>query len=616
MSENLSKYKKLSSLEHVLQRSGMYLGSTAIQEQNVFVPGKKGRMTEHKLSFSPALLKMFDEIISNSVDEHIRSGSVSKIDVTINQMGGEISISDNGGIPVQKHPEYKQWIPEMIFGEMRTGSNFGDEERTTAGLNGLGSKLTSIFSKEFTVTTSDGKKRFTQTFKNNLSERSEPKIVQSNSKGTTITFTPDYERLGCELDTDTVQRIQKRVYDVAGCNPLIQVTLNKIPIRIASFESYARLFSDELVSDKNKDWEIVVCPSEDEFKQISFVNGVDTYNGGTHVDYIVNQITNKLREYIKKKHKVDVKPSNIKQHLFVFINCRINAPTFTSQTKENMSSDVKDFGTSFEVSDKFIRALTRSEVVQKVLDWAEAQQRQKELAEMRKVNKQAQKKNHLKKIVKFDDATGKKREECSLLLAEGDSAAKTLLSAREPKTIGVYPLKGKPLNVRDIKLKRLTSNEEFANIMSILGLKLGHEADPSQMRFGKVIIAADFDPDGSHICGLIVNMFQQFWPNLLKEGMVYRLRTPLIVATKNKKEYEFFSREEFQKWASKNPNHSYKYYKGLGSWTTKAFKKFLNDENYHEQLTYDSEDDFKSVDLAFDKSKSNARKDWLLGTQY
>jgi len=590
----------------------MYLGSTTNTNMEFFLP-EDGKMKLHEIQYNPALIKMFDEIISNSVDEHRRSGAVSTIRVSVSSLTGELTVSDDGGIPVKKHPEFGTYIPSMIFGELRTGSNFSDEERFSAGLNGLGSKLTSIFSKSFRVETCDGKKKFVQTFEDNLDIKSEPSITTSNKNGTIITFTPDYERLKCELDADNLKRIEKRVYDVAGCNPKIKVYFNDQLIKVNKFNDYVGMYVDSSVDDSNEHWHVAVAASDnDTFRHVSFVNGVDTFNGGSHVDYIVNQITTKLRDYIKKKHKIDVKPNNIKQQLFVFINCQINAPTFTSQTKEYMSTDVKDFGTEFEVTDKFINKIIKSDVVQRVLDWAEAQQRQKELAELRKMNKQTQNNNFLKKIVKFDDATSKKRDECVLVLTEGDSASKTILSARDPKLIGVYPLKGKPLNVRDIKVSRLTSNDEFANIMAITGLKLGHDVKKEDLRFDRIVLATDFDPDGSHIAGLVVNMFQQFWPDLVKEDFLYRLRTPLIIAKTNKKEYEFFSRTEYDTWAASAPKHSMKYYKGLGGFVTQHFKKFLAEDKYMEPLVYRDEEDFASVDLAFDKRKADARKEWLM----
>ena len=608
---DLSKYQKLSEIDHILARPGMYLGSTTNTTAKSFSV-IDNKMVEEELTYSPALLKMFDEIISNSVDEHIRSGKVTRIEVDLFPMTGQIRIKDNGGIPVKKHPTEKVWIPSLIFGELRTGSNFSDEERFSAGLNGLGSKLSSVFSTEFKVETSDGEKSFVQIFRNNLSEKLEPAIKSSTTNGTVITYIPDYERLGCSLDEQNTKRIEKRVYDVAGCNPKIKVFFNGNEIKTNKFKDYVGLYVNESIEDSNEHWTVSVAASQDDtFKHVSFVNGVDTFNGGSHIDYIANQITSKLRDHIKKKHKIDVKPNNIKQQLFLFINCKINAPMFTSQTKEFMSTDIKDFGTSFEVTDKFIAKIINSEVVQRILDWAEAQERQKELAELRKMNKQTQNNNFLKKIVKFDDATSKNRQECILTLSEGDSAAKTILSARDPKTVAVYPLKGKPLNVRDIKISKLTGNDEFANIMAIIGLKLGHDIKKSDLRFGKLVIAADFDPDGSHICGLVINMFQQFWPDLIKEDFLYRLKTPLIVAAHGKTKKEFFNRADYDAWATNAPKHTMKYFKGLGSFLTKDFIKFMNDPKYLEPLLFKDDQDFKSVDLAFDKKMADQRKDWL-----
>lgn len=615
MTDNLLKYKKLSEIEHVLARTGMYLGSVSpTQISGYLLNDDHTKMEWREYEYVPALVKLFDEIISNSVDEHRRSGKVTSIFVNLDKLTGEIVIEDNGGIPVEEHPIYKVYIPSMIFGELRTGSNFDDETgRTTAGLNGLGVKLVSIFSKELKVQTADGKNLFVQVFKNNLSSKSKSVIQPSNKKGTKITFVPDYERLGCRLDDGNYDRIVKRVYDVAGCNPKIKVYLNGQLIKINKFKDYINMYVSEFVEEETQHWHIAVAASSnDSFEQVSFVNGVDTFNGGSHVEYVCNQITNKLREYIKKKHKIDLKPNNIKQQLFLFVNCVVNNPMFTSQTKEFMSSDQKDFGTSYEVSDKFINQLVKSEIVQKILDWAEAQQRQKELAEMRKLNKTTQNTNFLKKIVKFDDASSKSRIDCSLVLTEGDSAKNAIISSRDPNYIGAFPLRGKPLNVRDVKVQKLTANEEIANIMAILGLKIGEDHEIEDLRFGKVLIAADFDPDGQHITGLIVNMFSQLWPGLIKKGLLYRLKTPVIVATHGKTFTEFFSRSEYNKWAEETGiKHSMKWYKGLGSWSTKDFKRFMQNSKYHEPLVYNDKSDIDCIDLAFDRKMADERKEWL-----
>jgi DNA topoisomerase-2 len=613
MTTELSKFKKLSEVEHILARPGIYIGNVSNTNTKTWLLSDDN-MTESEVTYNPGLLKLFDEIISNSVDEHIRKGSVKNIWVDIFPMTGEIQIRDDGGIPVAKHPEYGTYIPEMIFGELRTGSNFNDEERITAGLNGLGAKLTSIYSTEFKVDTCDGKNRFVQTFRNNTQDRGKSVIQPSKDNGTTITFTPDYKRLDCELDSDNIAKIERRVYDVAGCNPGINVHLYGKRINIKSFKDYVELFTSEYVIEETDDYSVALTAVEDgQFRHVSFVNGIDTYNGGTHVDYVSNQIIYKLRELIKKKHKIEVKPNVIRQQMMVIMKCRINAPNFNSQTKEFMCSEVRDFGTSYTPSDKFIKRLFDSPVVEKVLDWVAAEKRKDELAELRKLNKQTQNNNFLKRITKFDDATSKDRSLCSLILTEGDSAATTILSARDPQTMGVFPLRGKFINVRDIEVKKLANNEEFQNIMAIMGLKVGTKVNSvDELRFGKILVATDADPDGQHIFGLIINMINEFWPELITMGVICKLNPPLIIAQQGKNTVEFFGTSEYTVWSETAGKHSHKYFKGLGSYATKDFKRFLVDSKYSVKITATDKADFEALDIAFDKSKADARKDWLL----
>ena len=415
----MHQYKRLSEVEHVLTRSGMYLGNTNNIEREAFVI-ENDKMVLKLIQYNPALVKMFDEIISNSADESIRSGNVKNIWVTTQD--GKISVKDDGGIPVEKHKEYGVYIPEMLFGELRSGSNFNDDERVTAGMNGLGSVLVNIFSKEFTVETCDGKNKFTQTYTNNLSNVTEPTIKTQKTKGTTITFMPDYERLNCTLNDNNMAMIEKRCYDIAGNFPNVKVHFNNKLINVKTFVEFSEYFTQtEKIAESNSHWDVVVTSSmqDDTFRHVSYVNGIDTYEGGTHVNFIVDQLTTKIREFVKKKHKIDVKPNTIKQCLFVFVKAKINAPMFNSQTKEMLNNDVKTFESAIELSDKFINKILKSDIITKVLDWVEAEKRKNELAELRKVNKQSQKAS-LRHIVKFDDASSKEREKCTLVLCEGD----------------------------------------------------------------------------------------------------------------------------------------------------------------------------------------------------
>ncbi len=491
---SLEKYKRLTDVQHVLQRSGVYLGSIINTEREAFVV-ENDKIVLKTVGYNPAIIKMFDEIISNSADESIRSGNVKNIKVTIND-DKSITVSDDGGIPIELHPEYNIHIPELLFGELRSGSNFDDDNRTTAGMNGMGSVLVNIFSKMFKVETCDGKKKFTQTYYNNLSEKDEPTIKSSKTNGTSITFLPDYDRLKCELDSDNISMIERRCYDIAANFPNVNVYFNGKKLSFKKFVDFCDMFVDTAkTSQKSDDWEVVVTPSmnDDMFRHVSFVNGIDTFDGGTHVDYVANQITSSVREYVKKKYKIDVKPNTIKQCLFVFVRANINAPMFTSQTKERLINDSKSFDNPIVLTQKTINDILKSDIVQKVLDWAENEKRKQELADLRKLNNQS-KKSSLKHILKFDDASTKDRKSAMLFLAEGDSAAATIKAARKSNpNIGVFALRGKVLNVRNATKSKILENEEIKNLMVITGLQLGVNVKREDLYFQKIVIASDFD---------------------------------------------------------------------------------------------------------------------------
>ena len=491
---DVSQYKRLSEVAHVLCRSGVYLGSIINTEREVFVV-ENGKMVCKTVEYNPALVKMFDEIISNSADESIRSGNVKNIWITVEN--GTISVKDDGGIPVVKHPEYQIYIPELLFGELRSGSNFDDDNRVTAGMNGLGSVLTNIFSKMFKVETADSKRKFVQFYAENMSETTVPEISVTKEHGTTITFLPDYERLGCTMTESNLKMIERRCYDIAAVFKNVNVYFNGNKISVKSFNDFSTLFvgDKQCVEESDSNWQIVVSSSldDDAFRHISYVNGIDTFNGGGHVNYIADQIVGAVRDYVKKKHKIDVKPNIIRQCLFLFISTKINAPMFTSQTKEQLINDPKTFDNPIKLSQKFIKKVLDSDIVEKVIDWAESEKRKAELAELRKVNKETSKAS-LKHILKFEDAATKDRSKAILYFTEGDSAAATLKAARKANpNIGVFALRGKVLNVRKVKQSRVLDNEEIKNILAVTGLQLGKNVIKSDLYFQQFAIASDAD---------------------------------------------------------------------------------------------------------------------------
>jgi DNA topoisomerase-2 len=412
------KYKKLTDQEHVLLRPGMYLGSIKPSNGLRWVVDNN-KIIKKDVTFIPAFIKLFDEIIMNSVDESKREGSKLK-NIKIEISDDNISVYDDGGIEVVKHKEYNEWIPEVIFSNMKAGANFSDdEERIGAGTNGVGSSLVNIFSKEFKVSTCDGKNHYTQIFTDNMSKKSKPIIKKSNKNHTQITFAPELNRFGMDtIDDDHLKMIEKRVYDIAACNTGLKIYFNGKLINIKTFEDYIKYYTNDFFYESNKDktWSLGIALSNNGFQQVSFANSTDTYDGGTHVDYIMNQIIAQLREFFMKKHKVDVRPGELRNHMFLFLDSTIINPSFSSQTKEKLITEIKDFGSTFEVSNKLVQSIIKSEIVNSILDWIQ----QKKSAEESKLQRDLNKKLDKIKVEKLIDAKGKDRWKYSIGLFEGD----------------------------------------------------------------------------------------------------------------------------------------------------------------------------------------------------
>lgn len=568
------RYQKLTDTEHVLLRPGMYIGSIKPHTEEVFLLNeKKGKFEPTEITYNPGFIKLFDEIVSNSVDEHKRNPQLNQIKITIDEVSGRISIWDNGGIPVEIHKEYGEWVPEMIFSNLKTGSNFDDtEDRTVVGTNGVGSTLTNIFSKEFKIETCDGKKSFVQVFSDNMSKKTEP-VIKSHKKGyTEISYIADFERFGMKkIDKSSLQMIQKRLYDIAACNTLLKIYLNDTLISFKNFKEYADLYTDNVFYEQSPNWKIGIGHSTSGFKAISFVNSVETKDGGTHVNNVTFQIIQYLREKIKKKYRVDVKPTDLKQHIFLFIDCTVINPAFSSQTKEKLITEPKDFGSIHELSEKILKQVFASEIIQSVLDWIERKQAAEERAKLRKLNNNLDK----SKVIKLIDAkkTGD-RKNCTLAIFEGDSASSAFRRYRDPLTQGAFPLRGKFINVREIPDSKVVQNKEVQSLMAAIGLKIGHE--PKDLRYGKILFYTDADVDGNSISALLINFFGKYWPELFEEGKVLKVETPLMVAKKGKETLSFYSEEDYKEWESKQ--------KSLSSWNIEYKKGLaaLEDDEYQE----------------------------------
>lgn len=607
------KFKKLDDIDHVILRPGMYIGSIKPHTANKWIINSD-KVELKEVTYNPGFLKIFDEIITNSVDESKRKGSkLNTIKVTIKN--DTITIWDNGGIPVVKHTEHNEWIPEMIFSNLKAGSNFDDtEERSWAGTNGVGSTLTNIYSKKFTISTCDGKNLFIQTFSDNMRKRTKSTIKKSTKAHTQISFEPDFEKFGMNsINEDHFKMIEKRVYDLAACNVSIKIYFNDKLINFKSFEDYVKLYVTDYFYEtkKDSDWSVAVALSENGFQQVSFANSTETYDGGTHVDYIMSQIISSLREFFLKKHKVDVKPSELKNHMFLFLNSTVINPSFSSQTKEKLITEVKEFGTSFEISSKLIQSILKSEIVNSILDWIE----QKKNAEENKLQRDLNKKLSKIKVEKLIDAKGKDRWKYSIGLFEGDSAISAFRKHRDPQTMGAFALRGKFVNVSEMNNSKLVQNAEVVNLMAAIGLKLGQPIDLKTLRYGRILFYVDADVDGNSIAGSLLNFFHKYWPDMFDRRMIYKVETPIVVAVpkqKNKSKILFYNQTEYNKWVSSTSdlkNWDIKYKKGLAALVDDEYKDIINSP----KITLITKDDIssKSLDIWFGKS-SDLRKNELL----
>lgn len=619
-------YQKKSQLEHVLHRPGMYIGDIdkISSERWVIINDK---MVRKVLQYNPGLYKIFDEVFTNALDQSQRDTTLKKIEVNIDKQTGEISVYNDGvGIPIEIHKDLNKYVPYIIFGEFHTSSNYDDtEKRTVGGLNGYGAKLTNVFSKMFKIEVADGSKVYSQIWKNNMSICEEPVIKASKKSYVRITFIPDYSRFGLTFNEDIYSLIKTRVYDGSAISSSkVGVYFDNEKVSIKDFETYMNMFvgtkseCPRVYEKLNGRWEVGIALNQsDKFSQVSFVNGISTSDGGTHVDYIVNQIIYRLKDQIEKKNKdIVIKPSYIKDNIFIFINCLIENPTFSSQTKEQHVTKSTKFGSSVVLTDDFIKRVDKLGITANVVDIAKA----KEKKSLSKTD--GKKQFRLSGIPKLDDANkagGSEGWKCKLILTEGDSAKASAvagLSVVGRDYYGVFPLRGKLLNVRDATPAQIIKNEEINNLKKILGLQQSKEySSVKELRYGGILIFTDADNDGSHIKGLIINFIHSFWPSLIKiDNFISCITTPIVKVSKGNQIKPFYSQSEFMKWKDTTANYKtwhIKYYKGLGTSTALEAKDyFKNLSNQTIKYVYSDQTDHDMV-KAFKKGFEDSRKEWI-----
>ena len=595
------------------------------------------KLVQRQMSFVPGLYKIFDEILVNATDNKVRDPSMVTLRVDIDQEAGCIRVyNDGNGIPVEMHKEEGVYVPELIFGHLLTSSNYNDnEKKVTGGRNGYGAKLANIFSTEFVVETCDGsrERRYRQVFKNNMGEKCEPVVTKCKptDNWTCITFKPDLAKFNMtELEDDTVALMCKRVYDAAGnIGKNTKVFLNGERLKVKGFSDYVDLYLEgrenapKVYEKVNDRWEVCVTISDSgNFQQVSFVNGICTMKGGTHVNQVADEVAGKLLEKIKKKEKSckNLKAAHVKNHLWVFVNALIENPAFDSQTKETLNTRASNFGSKYEASDKVIKQMMNSGIVEQILSWASFKQSK----EMKKSDgKKATRLTGIPKLDDANDAGGRNSEHCTLILTEGDSAkalAVSGLSVVGRDRYGVFPLRGKLLNVRDASHDQIMNNAEINHIKQILGLRHGTTYESAKsLRYGHIMIMTDQDHDGSHIKGLLINFLHAHFPSLLKiPGFLVEFITPIIKATKGKQSKVFYTLPEYDNWkehaeeTGTGRGWNIKYYKGLGTSTAKEAKEYFAALDHHKKtFAWTTDGDGNLIDMAFSKKRVEDRKAWL-----
>ena len=620
----MESVQKLTHIEHVLKRPDSYVGPVELGTEPYWILDGS-TFTKKNLKYSPALLKIFDEILVNAIDRNsLHSKNVNSISVAIDKESGSVTIENNGplgGISVKMHEKEGIWNPELVFGHLLTSTNYDDtQKRIVGGRNGYGAKLANIYSTEFSIAIKDHetKQSYTQSWSNNMTVCNPPKIKKHSgaTSSVAITFTPEWKRFGMSKMDDTIYSIfQKRVWDANICTTQnCKVKFNGEVLPKQNFEAYAKMHEgvQEVASVTTDRWSVCIGPSTDGMEQVSFVNGLCTNKGGTHVDHAANLIANGVIEEMAKKIKL--KPQQVKNTFNIFVKATLENPSFSSQVKSECTSKSPNFGSKFEMPKTFIKNVLKTGIA----DELTALSKFKEMKELQKSD--GARKSKITGIPKLDDANhaGTKHSgKCTLIVTEGDSA-KTLavagLSVVGRDHYGVFPLRGKCKNVRDVSVAQLTSNQEFNDLKKILGLQQGKEyKDTSELRYGRLMIMTDADNDGSHIKGLILNMIHYFWPSLLKLNFVVSMVTPIIKATKGSDTKSFYTDSAFRTWyGDGKQGWKIKYYKGLGTSTSaEAREYFKKIQDLTVKFDVDMMTD-DSIVLAFDKKKADARKTWLL----
>jgi len=579
--EQTEEFRILTARQHVRERIGMYMGSSSKEEIERFVLGEWKKAT-----YVPALSKMVDEILDNAIDEAIRTQFkyANKINVSID--GDKVIVTDNGrGIPqdevFDEQTGQKILRPVAAWTKVNAGTSF-DDERVTIGTNGVGSAATNFLSTKFVGKTWQNGKLIQVECKDGA-EKTDVKERQKDGNGTEVAFIADFSLF--EVDSmselDTVALIEDRLISLQMAFPEIAFSFNKRRIKVTDLKKYAALYSESCVIEKSSDLSFFFAPSEDGFRTNSYVNGVNTRQGGNYVDFVVNNVVDELVSMIKRKHKVEVAKTTIKGGLtFIKFARNFTNPKFDSQTKERLTNpygNIKDHIEKAEVKD-FATLARKIMLTPDIIDPIIEAQLAKKIAADKRAATLAQKKLRKAKVAKHISAN---RDSATLKIVEGDSAMGFLLKVRDPNKVGAYPLRGVIMNTWDMAPANVLKNKELSELVAVLGLDINNPDSVDDMTYRNIATLTDADHDGiGHISPLLIAFFYKFWPRLLHEKRVKITRTPIMISTKGTEIKWFYTYEEANEFKADNAGWKHRYIKGLGSLQEEEYDSIINDPVY------------------------------------
>lgn len=594
------EYQELSEIDHVLERPGRDLGNVHYENvsYNLYKPSINKMDYINEVPYNAGLIKLFDEIISNSIDVYIKKDglfNLSRINVTVSTTG-LISVEDDCGIPVVMHKKAKMYLPQLIFGQLRTGSNYNkNKDRKGAGLNGLGSKLTNIFSSKFQVITSDGKNEFVGDWSRNMKDF-KCDVKPTKKHGTKTTFQIELFRFGIDkLDLSTIRIIQKRCIDAAACNPGLVVDFKSdfrdgildSEWKFESFQEYINMYlndDDIKIShaySSGKD-EVIILPRNLGYN-FGFVNG-SICSDGTHMLKIYKQISKKVLEILASKKIELITQQDVFNHISVFCKTEILNPDYDSQAKDKLTNKLSS--ASLYLSPKFLAELENSELIVQLEDYYNVKYVQEQKKKTRKVNRELAKVKSEKTI----KCSGR-GDNNELWIFEGDSAQGGFRHGRDPIYQAAFLLRGKVLNTLERDHEKIMSNREFFELAAVLKLQFNEpRKNLKNCPFKRIVITTDMDVDGNHISGLLFVFFVTFFPELVEAGMIYRALSPIIVASKGKKEKLFFTLAEYHKSDDAGELKGWKilYKKGLGGLKTSHYDDMLKNPKLEQYFINDS----------------------------